>query len=84
MRGSVENSYHLLPVYCHQIIQSNPDSVAQFETDERRRFQRIFVPYYACIRGFMSGCRRLLGIDGTHLKGKYLGKLLCATGIDSD
>jgi MuDR family transposase/MULE transposase domain/SWIM zinc finger len=84
IRGSVENAYHRLPAYCHQIIQSNPGSVAQFETDERKRFQRIFVSYYAYIRGFMSGCRPLLGLDGTHLKGKYLGILLCATGIDAD
>jgi MULE transposase domain len=44
----------------------------------------LFVSYYACIWGFMSGCRPLLGLDGTHLKGKYLSIFLGATGIDAD
>jgi transposase-like protein len=44
----------------------------------------LFVSYYEYARGFMSGCRPLLCLDGTHLKGKYLGIFLCATGIDPD
>ncbi|KAL6139326.1 hypothetical protein ACLB2K_064603 [Fragaria x ananassa] len=38
----------------------------------------------ASIYGFLNACRPLLGLDRTHLKSKYLGTLLLATGFDGD
>ena len=31
---------------------------------------------------FLGGCRKFIGVDGTHLKGIYKGFLLIAMGID--
>ena len=36
-------------------------------------FKRMYVCLYACKRGFLVGCRPLIGIDGCHLKGTIGG-----------
>ena len=81
--GSYEESYQLLPYYCEQIESINPNSMAKLEYDpDTKKFERIFVSYGGSITGF-THCRPILGLDGTHLKGKYLGTLLCATAVDA-
>jgi hypothetical protein len=32
--------------------------------------------------GFLEGCRPIIFLDGTHIKTRYRGQLLCAVGID--
>ena len=36
----------------------------------------------ACRRGFLSGCRPLICLDGCHIKTKFGGQLLTAVGVD--
>jgi hypothetical protein len=62
--------------------ESNPGSIAFVERSEGR-FLRLFVAFKSSLKGF-THCTPLLGIDGTHLKGKYLGVLLAATGVDAE
>ena len=47
-------------------------------------FKRMYVCLYACKRGFLAGCRPLIGIDGCHLKGTTRGQLLVAIGKDGN
>ncbi|XP_031482489.1 uncharacterized protein LOC116252399 [Nymphaea colorata] len=83
--GSYEGGYRLLNVYCKQIRNINPGSVALVLTDEvEHRFQRLFVAIHASIYGFVNACRPLLGIDGARLKGKYFGVIFSATAIDAE
>ena len=35
-------------------------------------------------KGFLAGCRPLIGVDGTHLKGNYGGILLSAVALDAN
>lgn len=51
-------------------------------SDDGMKFHRLFISYRASIEGFVH-CRALLGLDGTHLKSKYGGILLAATGVDA-
>ena len=44
----------------------------------------MFLCFDACKRGWIAGCRRLIGLDGSFLKGVYKGILLSAIGIDFD
>ena len=46
-------------------------------------FQRIFKAFHPSIEGF-NHCRPILGIDGTHLYGKYKGMLMIAIGCDGN
>jgi MULE transposase domain len=45
-------------------------------------FNKVFVALKSCIDGFVYGCRPYLGIDLTHLTGKYKGQLAAACGVD--
>ena len=46
-------------------------------------FQRVFWSFKPSIEGFQH-CRPVMSIDGTHLYGKYKGKLLIAMGCDEN
>lgn len=85
MRGSFEEGYRLLPEYCEQVKRTNPGSIASvYGNPSDNCFQRLFISFQASIYGFLNACRPLLGLDRTHLKSKYLGTLLLATGFDGD
>jgi len=38
----------------------------------------------ACKKGFLVGCRKVIGLDGCFLKGATTGVLLCAIGRDGN
>eukprot|EP00268_Persea_americana_P055235 TRINITY_DN6404_c0_g1_i2.p1 TRINITY_DN6404_c0_g1~~TRINITY_DN6404_c0_g1_i2.p1 ORF type:complete len:600 (+),score=101.53 TRINITY_DN6404_c0_g1_i2:539-2338(+) len=85
VHGTFEEGYRLLPAYCEQIRKTNPGSIAFVSaTGPENCFQRLFISYRASIYGFINACRPLLELDRSHLKGKYLGTLLCAAAIDAD
>ena len=48
-----------------------------------RKFKRIYIRWDACKKGFLAGCRKLIGFDGCHIKGAYPSQLLSAVGIDA-
>uniref|UniRef100_A0AAV1T7S8 MULE transposase domain-containing protein n=1 Tax=Peronospora matthiolae TaxID=2874970 RepID=A0AAV1T7S8_9STRA len=72
-----------LPAYCKQICVTNPGTIAAVYSN-KPELRRLFVAYRALISGFKSGCRTLLGLDGTHLRSEYFGTLLAATVVDGD
>ncbi|CAL9757996.1 unnamed protein product [Musa acuminata subsp. burmannicoides] len=85
LHGTLEDGYRLLPAYCEQIRKSNPGSIALvYATGQENCFHRLFISYRASIYGFLYACRPLLELDRAHLKGKYLGTLLCASAVDAD
>ncbi|KAJ6799223.1 uncharacterized protein M6B38_333555 [Iris pallida] len=85
VHGTFEEGYRHLPAYCEQIRRTNPGSIALvYATGQENCFHRLFVSYRASIYGFLQACRPLLELDRAHLKGKYLGTLLCASAIDAD
>ena len=76
-------AYQNLRNYCQNFLQANPSIVAHVQETIECHFLCIFIePYSASINGFMH-CRPIIGLDGTHFKGKYLGILLTATTIDA-
>jgi len=83
VNGKHEESFKALRQYCLDIERTNPGSKATLETTPDNKFLRMFVCYGASATGF-AHCRPILGLDGTHLKTKYLGILLTATAIDAN
>ncbi|XP_021721007.1 uncharacterized protein LOC110688546 [Chenopodium quinoa] len=47
-------------------------------------FLRMYVCLSQLVRGFLKGCRPLIGVDGCHLKGSYPGQILVAVGKDGN
>ena len=48
---------------------------------DKLMFERICICFDAC-KGFLFGCRVVVGLDGCHLKGPHLGQLLTVVGIN--
>ncbi|KAK3229914.1 hypothetical protein Dsin_001795 [Dipteronia sinensis] len=47
-------------------------------------FERFYLSFQAQKVGYLQGCRPFIGLDGCHLKGPYVGILLCAIAIDAN
>ena len=45
-------------------------------------FEKIYICLERCKKGFLAGCRPIIGIDACHLKTKTGGQLMCAVGKD--
>ena len=86
--GDFSQSYTELPRLFLGIEQSNPGCAVVWKTCETNMpnteiFQRVFWSFKPSIEGFQH-CRLVISIDGTHLYGKYKGKLLITMGCDGN
>ena len=45
-------------------------------------FERIYICLEGCKKGFLAGCRPIIGLDACYLKTKTSGQLMCAMGRD--
>nr|CAH66619.1 OSIGBa0144C23.5 [Oryza sativa] len=71
--------------YQAEILRSNPGSTVAICLDHEYNwpvFQRMCVCFDACKKGFLAGCRKVIGLDGCFFKGACNGELLCALGRD--
>ncbi|XP_056696840.1 uncharacterized protein [Spinacia oleracea] len=89
IHGSFSESYALLPRYAEMIKETNPGSYAlvtwhSVSGDVQPKFKACFFSFAAQFRGFLTGCRPIIGIDGSHLSGYFKGILLAALGIDGN
>ena len=84
VRGSYEDSFKLLPLYCAKLKLMNPGSVTNIETSNDDRFRRFFWAFAPSIRAFTSSLRPMIAVDGSHLRGKYPGVLLVAVTLDGN
>lgn len=83
VRGSSEESFHRLPSYLHMLKKMNPHTVTEIEVDEQNQFKYLFFALGACIEGFQA-MRKVIVIDGTHLKTLHGGVLIVAAAQDPD
>lgn len=85
LQGRWDNSFEHAFSFKAEVEKTNPGSLVdiQFEqVGEKMRFTRMFVTLKACVNDFLTGCRPVLGVDSTHLTGKWKGQLASATSID--
>ncbi|KAL0374349.1 UNVERIFIED_CONTAM: hypothetical protein Sradi_3350600 [Sesamum radiatum] len=88
IEGKAEDQFECLWDYAAELRSSNPGSTVQLVMNDggngtgQRKFSKFYVCFDALRRGFLSGCRPLIGVDGCHLKGPYGGVLLTAVAID--
>lgn len=89
IEGNHKQQYWRLRDCCEMILKTNHGSTALLKVNRdcpnsAPTFQRLFVVYDAQRRGFMSGCRPIIGLDACHLKGPFLGQLMHAVGKDAN
>ncbi|XP_073138122.1 uncharacterized protein [Henckelia pumila] len=85
IHGTDEGCYDRLRWYCDAVKNTNPGSVVECEIEPlTKKFRRLFICFHACVVGFVSGCRPLIFLDGTHIKNKYKGCILVAVSKDAN
>ncbi|CAH9097342.1 unnamed protein product [Cuscuta epithymum] len=85
--GDWDKSYKTLPKFVAALEKCNDMIVVwQFEKlhdQNMGTFQRIFWAFPQSVEGFKY-CRPVISIDGTHLYGRYKGKMLIAMAVDGN
>ena len=71
-----------------EVQDRNPGTQVEFQNIHTNHaginfFHRIFWAFGPCIIGFQH-CRPVISIDGTHLYGRYEGKLLIAMATETN
>ncbi|XP_030505193.2 uncharacterized protein LOC115720176 [Cannabis sativa] len=80
-RGTPEDSYSKLPSYLHMLQLRNPGTITDFVVEDGR-FKYCFFSLGPSIRGFKF-CRPVICVDGSFLKTRYGGQMLCAVALDA-
>ncbi|KAF9593184.1 hypothetical protein IFM89_020480 [Coptis chinensis] len=84
INGNYEESYTKISVLKTQILHRNEGSIAKwYRHGETGEFVRFFLAYKASLDGFVNGCKPIIGLDDTFLKGKYGGCVLTTIGLDA-
>lgn len=88
IEGTLTEHYAKLWSYGAEITRTNPGSTVKVEVnpmpDGKNYFSKFYVCFEAIKKGWIEGCRRVIGIDGCFLKGICCGELLCAIGRDAN
>lgn len=88
LQGSIVNQYHSMWSYCEDVTRLNEGNIVVVECDASHEgnpyFQRIYLCYAACKKGFKKDCKSFIGLNGCHIKGTNSGKLLNAIGVDTN
>jgi hypothetical protein len=86
MYDATKGEYAMVFDYQLELLRSNPGStvVVQLDTEEAATFMRFYVCFDASKKGFLAGCRKVIGLDGCFFKGLTNGELLCALGRDGN
>ncbi|XP_024993300.1 uncharacterized protein LOC112527050 isoform X2 [Cynara cardunculus var. scolymus] len=82
VRGAVGDSYSKLPAYLYMLQERNPGTITDFVTEDGH-FLYCFFALGASRIGFKA-CRPVICVDGTFLKTKYGGYMLCAVALDAN
>lgn len=86
--GKLSDHYVKVWDYGHELMRSNPGSTIQIfvtvNPDNTTTFHRMYTCFKAIKEGWKVGCRRVIGLDGSFLKGQCKGELLTAIGRDAN
>ncbi|XP_022863741.1 uncharacterized protein LOC111383814 [Olea europaea var. sylvestris] len=81
--GTLQEQFGLLRRYAAEVYRTNPRS-SVFITLNEQVFKGIYICFSACKAGFRDGCRKVIGVDGCHLRGCFGGIMLTAVGQDAN
>lgn len=86
-KGTCGASYNLLPGYLEKLAHANPATITDVHTEYTEgvghRFKYMFMALAGSIEGYQF-MRKVVIVDGTHLRGKYAGCLLTASAQDGN
>ncbi|XP_062173746.1 uncharacterized protein LOC133879231 [Alnus glutinosa] len=87
--GKHELQYVKLWDYCETLRSTNPGSCVVLKVDRpvpevNPKFLRMYCSLATMKKGFLEGCRPVIGVDGCFLKGPFKGQLLAVVGRDGN
>ncbi|KAL3537887.1 hypothetical protein ACH5RR_001253 [Cinchona calisaya] len=77
IKGLADEQYRITWRYVEEVYRSNVDThIEVMYTSFREprcnpRFRRFYCSFSPLKKGFKSGCRPIIGLDGCHTKGPY-------------
>lgn len=84
---ATKGQYQKLYSYQLELLRSNPGSTIVVNREvgmDPPVFKRIYICLGALKKGFLAGCRKVIGLDGCFFKGATNGELICALGRDAN
>ncbi|XP_072088187.1 uncharacterized protein [Arachis hypogaea] len=90
MYGDAAAQYSMARDYGLTLLKSNPDStvtvdvIPQPNPDDDPIFEKMYVCLEGCKKGFLAGCRPLIGLDGAFQKTRHGGQIPSAIGQDAN
>ncbi|XP_019181786.1 PREDICTED: uncharacterized protein LOC109176844 [Ipomoea nil] len=88
IKHEAEDYFNKIWNYVLEIKRTNPNctcevKVSDLKENRKERFLRMYICWEATREGFKH-CRKIIDLDGCHLKCKTGGQLLTAVGIDAN
>ncbi|XP_057809025.1 uncharacterized protein LOC131023500 [Salvia miltiorrhiza] len=83
LRGTVTHHYASLRPYILELMRADPEGRFELLTDGGV-FKALYIGFSSLKKGFMEGCRWILGLDGCFLKTHLGGQLLSAIAKDGN
>ncbi|XVF65088.1 hypothetical protein PTKIN_Ptkin09bG0218700 [Pterospermum kingtungense] len=84
MEEKYKEEFQNLNNYAEELKATNYGSTVIVKSDSNSVFDRMYICFEALKRGFLEGCRPIIGLDGCFLKGLVKGQLLVAVGKDGN
>ncbi|CAN1153088.1 hypothetical protein LINPERHAP2_LOCUS19166 [Linum perenne] len=86
LEGTLEDEYKNIRPYVAALQSYDPEGRFCLEVDvhpnDNVTFKRLYVGFTSLFKGFLAGCRPIIGFDGCFLKGELPGMLLSAVRKD--
>ncbi|CAI9303711.1 unnamed protein product [Lactuca saligna] len=87
VEGTLIEHYAKLCFCGEEIKRCNTGSIVSMDvvtmSDRTNNFSKYYVCFDGVKKGWLEGCRKVIGIDGCFLKGYVTGELLCAVERDA-
>ncbi|CAN1768209.1 hypothetical protein LINPERHAP1_LOCUS10564 [Linum perenne] len=88
LEGSLEDEYKKIRPYVAALQRADPEGrfclKVDVHPDDKNTFKRLYVGFSSLFKGFLAGCRPIIGFDGCFLKGELPGMLLSAVEKDGN
>lgn len=84
LRGLVGEHYASIRSYILQLLKEDQEGRFELRLGDEAIFRGLYIGFSSLKKGFMKGCRPIIGLDGCFLKTHLGGVLLCATGKDGN
>ena len=82
--GDPLHYFQLLPFYFYMLEREYLGIVTKLKVNDENMLEYLFLALCLCINGFVSCCKPIIMINGTHLKEKFRGVMFVTVAMDGN